>query len=638
MHGPLITARHRLRSSLPAGRDAVAGLLAFTAIFPLALFDGGYFPTAWGVPALVGLWIAAIALTVAPAPLHGREAVALATLAALLGWSALSFLWTTDRAQTILELERLAIYVAALAALLLVARRESVSWLLGGAATAIVVTCLVGLAGRLFQDVFGRPEARIHDPAALYDPVGYSNALGDLSAIGVFLLAGFLTHARRPVARALAAAASVILLAALALSLSRGAWLAFGVGILVALCLAPRRTALLGRLVAVALPGAVVVALCLRSEALLTRRSSEASAVREGHRLALAIAALAVGAAILATVGPALASRLRATAPVGRAAFGIGLLAALLLATVAVWAGGTSPPTERGGSTARDSPRILPTERFFSVSAGRRDRFWQAAWDDFEAHPLVGSGSGTFGRYWLEHRPVGKFVRDAHSLYLETLAELGIVGLALLVAALAAPVASAVSVRDEALVPAALGAYSVYLVHAGVDWLWEMPVPTTAALVCGAALLVAGRPGVSKPLARPVRIAGVGAALALSGLAFVGLIGNSAIAASEQSLIAGDPQRAEAQARRATTWLPWAPEPWLLLARSQLARGEQAAARRSLDRALQLDPGNWLLWYERGLAATGPERRRYFVSAARLNPRDMRRLVGPAELAPTSTR
>jgi len=628
--GPLITARHRLRSSLPAGRDAAAGLLAFTAIFPLALFDGGYFPTAWGVPALVGLWIAAIALTVAPGPLHGREVVALAALTAFLGWSALSFLWTTDRAQTILELERLAIYVAALAALLLVARRESVSWLLGGAATAIVVTCVVGLAGRLFQDVFGRPEPRIHDPAALYDPVGYSNALGDLSAIGVLLLAGFLIHARRPAARALAAAASVVLLAALALSLSRGAWLALGVGVLAALCLAPRRTALLGRLVAIALPGAAVVALCLRSEALLTRRSSEASAVREGHRLALAIAALAVGAAMLAAAGPALASRLRATAPVGRAALGIGLLlAALLLATVAVWAGGTSAPAERGGSTARASPRTLPTERFFSVSVGRRDRFWQVAWEDFEAHPVVGSGSGTFGRYWLEHRPVGRFIRDAHNLYLETLAELGIVGLALLVVALAAPVASAVTVRNEALVPAALGAYSVYLVHAGVDWLWEMPVPTTAALVCGAALLVAGRPGVSKPLARPVRIASVGLAVALSALAFVGLIGNSAIAASEQSFIAGDPQRAEGQARRATTWLPWSPEPWLLLARSQLARGEQVAARQSLDRALQLDPGNWLLWYERGLAATGPERRRYFANAARLNPRDMRRLVGP---------
>lgn len=630
MHGPWIAARRRLDPIWPAPRDAAAGLLGAAAILATAFVDGGYFPTAWGVPALVGLWIAAIAISVAPAPLHRREVVALAAFVGLLGWSALSLLWTGDRPQTVLEIERLTIYVATLAALLLVARKESVPWLLGGAAAAIVVICGVGLLERLFQDVFGGPEPRIYDASALYGPVGYSNALGSLAAVGVLLLVGFTVHSGRPAARALTAGACMVLLAALALSLSRGAWLGLGVGVLAAVALAPRRSSVIGWLLALTVPGIAVVTLSLSADSLFRRNADAGTAVREGHRQALAIGAISVGAALLAALGPKLVAKTRVAAPVGRVTLGLGLLAALLLVALAIQASGPTGLAERGESVfTRPTPAAEPTERFFNVSVGRREQFWSIAWQDFEAHPVAGSGSGSFGRYWLEHRPVGRFVRDAHSLYLETLAELGLVGLALLAVALAAPVASAVSARGEPLVPAALGAYVVYVVHAGADWLWEMPVTTMTALVCGAGLLLAGRPKISRPIPRPVRAGAVVLALALGALAFAGLIGNSAAEASEQALFAGDLQHAERQARRAATWLPWAADPWLFLSRAQLARGEREAAWQSLERALQLDPENWLLWYERGLAATGAERRRAFARAARLNPRDMRRLTEP---------
>jgi O-antigen ligase len=624
----LIAARRQLATIRPAPRDAVTGLLGVASILPLAFFDGGYFPTSWGVPALVGLWIATIAISVAPTYLYRRETVALAALAAFLAWSALSLLWTTDRPQTVLELERLTIYVASLAALLFVARRESVPWLLGGLTAAIGVTCGVGLARRLFQDIFGPPEPRIHDAGALYDPVGYSNALGDLAAVGVLLCVGFIVHSRCPAARAATAGTCVVLLAALALSLSRGAWLALGVGVLAAVALAPARAGFVGWLLLLAVPGVAVVALSLRADALLTRNATEAAAVAEGHRLALAIGVLALVAAALAALGPRLVPRRRVTAPVGRVALALGLLAALLLVTATIRVGGPSEVAARAGDAFRNPPRgTEPSQRFFSLSGGRRDRYWSVAWEDFETSPLVGSGSGTFGRYWLEHRPVGKFVRDAHSLYLETLAELGLIGLVLLALALAMPVAAAVSARGELLVPGALGAYAVYVVHAGTDWLWEMPVATMAALVCGAGLLLAARPAASKPAPKSLRAGAVGLALALGTLSFIGLIGNSAAASSEQALFADDLGRAETHARRATTWTPWAADPWLFLARSQLGRSDRNGARESLDRALELDPGNWLLWYERGLASTATERRRFFAQASRLNPRDMRRLV-----------
>lgn len=628
--GLWITARQRGAKVIPAPRDAIAGLLGLAAILPLAFFDGGYFPTSWGVPALVGLWIATVAIGVAPASLHGREIVALAALAVFLCWSALSVVWTIDRPQTVLELERLTIYVASLAALLFVARKESVPWLLGGLTTGIGVICGVGLTRRLFRDVFGPPDPRIHDASALYEPVGYSNALGDLAAVGVLLCVGFIVHSKRPAARAVTAAVCVVLLATLALSLSRGAWLALGVGVVAAVALAPRRAAFVAWLLALAVPGVAIVALSLRSEALLTRDATEAAAVAAGHRLAAGLGLLALVAAILAVLGPRLVPRRRVAASPRRIALGLGMVAALLLAVATIRMGGPSEIATRAADAFRGPPRgTEPAERFFSLSGGRRDRYWSVAWEDFESRPLAGSGSGTFGRYWLEHRPVRTFVRDAHSLYLETLAELGVVGFVLLAVALATPLAAAVSARGEPLVPATLGAYVVFLVHSSADWLWEMPVATLAAVACGAGLLLAARPAVSGTTPASIRAGAVGLALALGALSFVGLIGNSASASAEEALFAGDLERAETHARRATAWTPWAADPWLFLARAQLRRGDRNAARESLDRALARDQGNWLLWYERGLASMGSERRRSLAEASRLNPRDMRRLLTP---------
>ncbi len=57
-----------------------------------------------------------------------------------------------------------------------------------------------------------------------------------------------------------------------------------------------------------------------------------------------------------------------------------------------------------------------------------------SALDDYRAHAALGSGAGTFERWWLADRDVALKVRDAHSLYLETLAELGPFGLAALLA------------------------------------------------------------------------------------------------------------------------------------------------------------------------------------------------------------
>jgi O-antigen ligase len=129
-----------------------------------------------------------------------------------------------------------------------------------------------------------------------------------------------------------------------------------------------------------------------------------------------------------------------------------------------------------------------------SLFGANRPHYWRVAWIEYKSHPLLGSGAGTFSDYWLHHRRGTDFARDAHSLYLESLAELGPVGLLLIALALAAPFAGLRRPADG-VVAALVGAYVAFVVHAAVDWDWELPAVTLTGLLCGAAAVVATRRG-----------------------------------------------------------------------------------------------------------------------------------------------
>jgi O-antigen ligase len=157
------------------------------------------------------------------------------------------------------------------------------------------------------------------------------------------------------------------------------------------------------------------------------------------------------------------------------------------------------------------------------LAGQNRPHYWHVAWREYEQNAALGSGAGTFDRYWLRYRPVSSFARDAHSVYLETLAELGPVGLGLLLGALFVPLlALRPGSRDPVLATAAAG-YVAFLVHAGVDWDWELPAVTLAGLLCGAAMLVAGRTPGTPELSSRGRLALLVPALALAVLALARL-------------------------------------------------------------------------------------------------------------------
>jgi O-antigen ligase len=168
-----------------------------------------------------------------------------------------------------------------------------------------------------------------------------------------------------------------------------------------------------------------------------------------------------------------------------------------LAALVAVFAFQGSPWTIASNawrSFSAPPPAVSDlNDRYFSFSGSGRAEQWSVALDAWREQPWLGIGAGGYERYWLEHRAVGSKIRDAHSLYIEQLAEVGPVGLAFLLTALGVPVYAAFRSRRRPLVPAAFGAYVAYLVHAGIDWDWEMPVVTLAGLACGIAVVAEAR-------------------------------------------------------------------------------------------------------------------------------------------------
>jgi O-antigen ligase len=109
----------------------------------------------------------------------------------------------------------------------------------------------------------------------------------------------------------------------------------------------------------------------------------------------------------------------------------------------------------------------------------------------FAEHPVAGTGISGFRVEWLRQRRIGETVKDAHSLYLETLAELGLVGMAALALAGGgiALAARRAMRRAPGAAAAPLAAFVAWAFHAGIDWEWEMPSVTLIALLLAGALL-----------------------------------------------------------------------------------------------------------------------------------------------------
>jgi tetratricopeptide (TPR) repeat protein len=528
------------------GRAARLGpvLLPLALVGGVALDNGGFDATAWGWSTLLPLVIVGAALVLGRARRPNGLALAfLCLFAGLTAWTWFSVAWSNDVSASVLDGERLLVYLSAAAAFLLLEQGQVKRFVAG----LIAAISLVGVWA-LYLRAFGGPGS--YDVASvsadatrrLAAPLGYSNALGLLSAIGIVLALGLATRLRRP----FAAAPVLVLVPTLYFTYSRGAWLALAAGAAAALALSMPR-----------LPRRVIVAV-----------------------------------AIVVLCG-----------------------AALALVRVGGPSGAVREFSHAGPSVKADRSR-----RLFSLSGSSRAQYWHVAWRDYRQHPWLGSGAGSFQRYWLQSRPADLPVLDAHSLYLETLAELGPIGLWLLAALLALPVAAAVIARRHPLAAPAFGGYVAYLVHAAQDWDWELPAVTLAALGCAAALLILAGREPRSPLSRQTRAAALVAAVLLALIALGALAGNETLAAANASLDADNPARAARDARWAKQLVPWSPDPWRLHGEALLAQGNLDVAKRDFLTALRKDPSDWDTWVDLTLVTQGAERKRAVQRAQRLNP------------------
>jgi putative inorganic carbon (HCO3(-)) transporter len=103
------------------------------------------------------------------------------------------------------------------------------------------------------------------------------------------------------------------------------------------------------------------------------------------------------------------------------------LLIVALLVSGAVMSLTRTPASPSGGQgVAARAASIADTG---DLSIQGRVSFWRAAFDIFRDHPLTGTGPGTFGAVHARYqRDVRFYARDAHNLYVQTLAEMGIPG------------------------------------------------------------------------------------------------------------------------------------------------------------------------------------------------------------------
>jgi hypothetical protein len=427
----------------------------------LAFAKGGYFD----VPRLVaGVVACALVLVVAARdarPIPRSAYVAVGGLAALTLWTGLSILWAPVAGAASDDFERLLLYLFAFVAAIAVLRPPEVRrWVEPVLLAGIVAAALYGLSERLLPGVFSLQALPSADNRLAW-PLTYWNAMGALTGMGLVLAAWVPSRA--------ATATAPILGLACYLTFSRGALGATAAGLAVRIAVAP--TAEQARRAAVVAIAAAVAALATVP---LSAVEAPGGSAAQGAAMIAVLVVLGAAAAWLAE--PRGSGRV--IPHLRWAALG-ALALALVVTAVAV----TRVERTSGGGPAQGAT----PERLVSAQSNRYE-YWRVAFGEFGDHPLQGGGSGSFRTVWLRERTIDETVRDAHSLYFETAAELGLVGLAALFVFLFGIVSMA---RRSPEAAGAIGALSVYAVHAGLDWDWELPALTLVALTLAARLATA---------------------------------------------------------------------------------------------------------------------------------------------------
>ena len=365
----------------------------------------------------------------------------------------------------------------------------------------------------LLTKVFPASLAPDETYARLREPFAYWNSVGLMAALGVppmlWLAARRTGHAA---VNALAWPAIGLLLVCMMLSYSRGALVALRArrsarGSCSCRCACGRWS----RWPAPSLVAGPVIAWAFSQDGLTTDRAPIAARVDAGHEFG---ALLVLMAAVLLAAGLAVhfAAAQRPPTPRERRLAGRGALAVLALVpliglfALATAEGGIDGQVSKAWDQLTDPNAQTPanTPDRLTATSSVRARYWREALDIHATEPWLGSGAGAYATVRTRFRDDALVVRHAHGYVVQTLADLGWIGLivSLLAAAawlLAAARATGVRRRDRGLPYDAerIGMLTlavvvlVFAVHSAVDWTWFVPANAGVAMLCAG--WVAGR-------------------------------------------------------------------------------------------------------------------------------------------------
>ena len=626
-------------------KHLIGGAVAASAV-AMALAGGGFEPTAYAAAGLV-VWIAVvIGLAVGVLPRSQPPTAALVagiSLAGLAALTALALAWASDDGNGFEDVVRTLAYLGAFAAVVLASRRNEATPWLAGLAVGVAAIAAIALLARFEPPLFGNPDADLADlPAVLgrlIYPIGYWNGLAAVMAAAIVLLSWFAATAGSVRARAGAVAALPPVLLALWMTDSRGGIAAAVIAFGVLLVVGPRRSLLLANLAFGVAFGAILIAVAETYDTLLNAPTAPAAGGEGDRMLVITLAgvafAFAARTALDRFVQPLLISRRLAIA---------GLAVVAVVALVGLIA--IDPIQQYDEFKAPPSNDVLASGDVGLLRGGGSGRyqFWETAVDAFASDPIGGVGASGYTPYWFEHREIPIPATRAHSALFETLAELGIAGLGLLLtffgAALYCGVRRARAREPVPEVGPALALLVVGIAIAAVDWTWDLPAVfaitiVAAALLTGPATLGGPDPGPPsrEPRDQARRRRGFAGGVALLLVAWISICGSGLLLLSAHSLAAsrsdaadGDVDAAISAANDAIDLQPWSAEPRTQLALVYEQEGDYAEAREAIAQAVERSPDDYRLHLLAArMAAEDGDRaavRSALLTAHQLNPRD----------------
>ena len=621
-------------------RALVGGGIAVFLMIYWAVDDGGYDPTTWYWGALVALATLAGLLSLtrgAIAALPRALKLALVLFGLYVAWSYLSMSWAAYPGLALEGSNRALLYLLMFAIMAVVPWRRQTALLVIGTFASGIGVIAVAL---LFRLALGDAVPALFQQGRLITPTGYFNSNSDLFTTGALVAVALAARRGMPgVMRGLMCAfASADLMLAVTVQ-SRG-WLFTlpVVGLYCAIVLAGRlRCVGVALLAAAATLGAVRP--MLRLYQIPQPHKLTHAAIDAGRAGLLSCAAVFAVSTLIFWIEaargrppvPALARRILGTLTVA-------LAVAALFGGLLVVAGGHPGAfiSKQWHGFTRPPSTTNATSYFNQVGSGRYD-IWMSALDAFRAHPIGGLGQDNFGDWYLTHRHTREEPAWTHSLELRLLAHTGIVGLLLFAGFLAAALGAALLARrrggeaDRMLVGAALLPLGPWLIHGSIDWFWEFPALTGPAL---GFLAMAGRlrvaPAIRRvpqsvtmdlPRRRATRAVPVAAGV-VTLVAATAVLGLPYLAVRELSLGTAASHTnvgaSLADFRESYRLNPLMSDPGTLGGSVALVNGDDAAAAALFRQAVIREPGDWIAWLGRGLAASGQGRVRRARRAFRI--------------------